>query len=420
MLTFGGKRENNFLSKFLRYYFVVLLVLVVFVAGLLLGSQNTKPTSNANFVSGKVANQRVLPGFLSKDVDFNLFWETWDTIKKNYVHQPVSETELLYGAMAGSVASLGDPHSIFFDPDTTQKFTQELQGTFDGIGTEIAIKNDTLTIIAPLPGSPADKAGLRAGDKILSIDAEDTAGMSLDYAVNKIRGPKGTDVVLSVNREGWDKPKEFKLTRETIKIQSVKWKMLDNGIAYIDLSYFNEDTSSEFNKAVVGIIAKNPKGIIFDLRNNPGGYLDTAIDVASEWVDKGVVVYEKSADGKLKANNANGQARFKDFPTVVLVNGGSASGSEIVAGALKDYKLATLIGEKTFGKGSVQTLFPLEDGSSIKLTIALWLTPNQNTIDGEGIEPDIQVKLTDADFNANKDPQLDRAILYLTQDILKK
>jgi carboxyl-terminal processing protease len=420
MLSFGAKRENNFLNKFLRYYFVILLVLVVFIAGLLLGSQTNKSVNNNNFVSGKVADQKVKPGFLSKDVNFDLFWETWDTIRKNYVHQPVSETEMLYGAMAGSVASLGDPHSIFFDPDTTKKFTDELQGTFDGIGTEIAIKNDRLTIIAPLPGSPAEKAGLRAGDQILAIDAEDTAGMSLDYAVNKIRGQKGTDVVLTVNREGWDKAKEIKLTRDTIKIQSVKWKMLDNNLAYINLRYFNEDTSSEFNKAVVEIISKNPKGIVFDLRNNPGGYLDTAIDVASEWVDKGVVVYEKSADGKLKANEANGQARFKDFPTVVLINGGSASGSEIVAGALKDYKLATLIGEKSFGKGSVQTLFPLEDGSSIKLTIALWLTPNENTIDGEGIEPDIQIKLTDEDFNADKDPQLDRAILYLNQNNLKK
>ncbi len=420
MLSFGAKRENNFLNKFLKYYFVILLVLVVFVAGIIIGVQASKPQTAKNFTSGKVANEKVKPGFLSKDVDFDLFWETWDTIRKNYVHQPVSETEMLYGAMAGSVASLGDPHSIFFDPDTTKKFTDELQGTFDGIGTEIAVKNDNLTIIAPLPGSPAEKAGLRAGDQILSIDAEDTAGMSLDYAVNKIRGQKGTDVVLTVNREGWDKAKEIKLTRDTIKIQSVKWKMLENNLAYINLRYFNEDTSSEFNKAVVETIAKNPKGIIFDLRNNPGGYLDTAIDVASEWVDKGVVVYEKSADGNLKANEANGQARFKDFPTVVLINGGSASGSEIVAGALKDYKLATLIGEKSFGKGSVQTLFPLEDGSSIKLTIALWLTPNENTIDGEGIEPDVEVKLTDEDFNADKDPQLDRAILYLNQNNLKK
>lgn len=420
MLNFGVKKESNFLKKFLSYYFIILIILVVFIAGILVGAQSNGVLTNKNFVSGKVTNKEAKPGFLSKDVDFDLFWQTWDIIKQNYVHQPVSETELLYGAMAGSVASLGDPHSIFFDPETTSQFTEELKGKFDGIGSEIGIKNDSLTIIAPLPGTPAEKAGLRAGDKILSIDAEDTAGMSLDYAVNKIRGPRGTDVVLLVNRTGWEAPKEIKLTRDTIKIESVRWKMLDNNIAYIELRFFNEDTSAAFNKAVTEIITKNPKGIILDLRSNPGGFLDTAIDVASAWVEKGVVVYEKSADGTLKPHEVNGKARLKDFPTIVLTNEGSASGSEIVAGALKDYKLATLIGEKTFGKGSVQTLFPLPDGSSIKLTIALWLTPNENAIDGQGIEPDIEVKLTDEDFNQDKDPQLDRAILYLNQDILKK
>jgi carboxyl-terminal processing protease len=415
-MIWDQRKENNFFKKFLNYYFVILLVLIVFVGGVLVGQYSNKPVTNANFVSGKVTNQKVRPSFLSKDIDFDLFWQTWDIIKKNYVHQPVSETELLYGAMAGSVASLGDPHSIFFDPETTQKFSAELKGNFDGIGAEVAIKNDRLTIIAALPGTPADKAGLHPGDKVLAIDGEDTSVMSLDYAVNKIRGPKGTDVVLTINRESWEKPKEIKITRETIKIKSVTWKMLDNSIALINLRYFNEDTSQEFNKAVIEIIAKNPKGVILDLRNNPGGFLDTAVDVAGEWVNKGTIVYEKSADGKLKAHEAKGRARLKDFPTVVLVNQGSASGSEIVAGALKDYKLATLVGEKTFGKGSVQTLFALEDGSSIKLTIALWLTPNENTIDGEGIEPDVQVKLTDEDFNQNKDPQLDKAIWVLTNN----
>jgi len=415
MISFGQKKENIFLKKFLSYYFVILIILIVFIAGILIGSNSNAPINNDNFVSGNVYNKGVRPGFLSKDMDFNLFWETWDTIKANYVHQPVSETELLYGAMAGSVASLGDPHSIFFDPETTEKFTEELKGKFDGIGTEIGIKNNTLTIIAPLPGTPAEKAGLRAGDKVLSIDAEDTAGMSLDYAVSKIRGQKGTDVVLLISRQGWDVPQEIKLTRDTIKIQSVKWEMLDGNIAHIEVRFFNEDTSSAFNKAVMDVISKNPKGIILDLRSNPGGYLDTAINVASEWVDNDIVVYEKSATGELTGHTATGKARLKGFPTIVLINQGSASGSEIVAGALKDYKLATLIGEKTFGKGSVQTVFPLKNGSSIKLTIALWLTPNENSIDGQGIEPDIEVKLTDEDYNQDKDPQLDRAILFLTQ-----
>ena len=408
------EKENTFLNKFINIYLLTLLILLCFVIGLVVGQQSEKTANNAQVEKiGKVYNERVKPGFLSKDVNFDLFWQTWQTIKDNYVHQPVNESELLYGAMAGSVAALGDPHSVFFDPEMTQKFTQELNGTFDGIGAEIAIKKDKLTIVAALPDTPAEKAGLRTGDKIYAIDGEDTTGMSLDYAVSKIRGLRGTEVVLTINREGWEKPKEFKLARDQIKIQSVKWKLLENNLALIQLRYFNGDTEAEFKKTVMEVVAKNPQGIILDLRNNPGGYLDTAIAVASEWVENGVIVYEKDANGKLNEHQSKGQSPFKDFPTVVLINEGSASGSEIVAGALKDHQVATLIGEKSFGKGSVQSLFQLDDGSSIKLTIAEWLTPNQNAIDGQGIEPDIKIELTDEDFNSDKDPQLDKAIEVL-------
>lgn len=408
-------RGNPLFRRFIGYYFALLFIFLAFIFGLIVGRQGSalKVNNNTN-EAGQVYNKKEKPEFLKKDVNFNLFWDTWKLIEDNYVKQPVGETDLLYGALAGSVASLGDPHSVFFDPKTTQDFTEELKGSFEGIGAEIAIKKDKLTVVAPLPDSPAEKAGIKAGDRVLAINGEDTAGMSLDYAVNKIRGPKGTEVNLTISRDGLEKVKEIKIVRETIKIQSVKWEMTKNNIAHIELRYFNEDTSGDFSKAVLEIVAKNPKGIILDLRNNPGGFLDTAISVASEWVEEGVVVYEKSSDGHLKENKANGRARFKDFPTVVLINQGSASGSEIVAGALKDHKLATLVGEKSFGKGSVQSLFPLEDGSSIKLTVALWLTPNQNQIDGQGIEPDVNVKLTDEDFNQNKDPQLDKAIEILS------
>jgi len=408
------ERKNRFFGKFLKYYFILLLIFVAFIVGLVSGRQTNK-TVIKETEQGSVYNKNARPEFLAKDLNFNLFWDVWDTIEKNYVHQPVGETDLLYGAMAGSVASLGDPHSVFFDPKTTQDFTEELKGSFEGIGAEIAIKKDQLTIVAPLPDSPAEKAGLKPGDKILAINGEDTAAMSLDYAVSKIRGPKGTEVVLTYNRDGFEKPQEIKIVREKIKIQSVKWQMLDNNIVHLQLRYFNEDTSEAFKKAVLEIVNKNPKGIILDMRNNPGGFLDTAVDAASEWVENGVVVYEKSSTGQLKEHKAQGQARLKDFPTVVLINEGSASGSEIVAGALKDHKLATLVGEKTFGKGSVQSLFPLEDGSSIKLTVAEWLTPNENTIDGAGIEPDVKVELTDKDFSEDKDPQLDKAIEILSK-----
>jgi carboxyl-terminal processing protease len=412
---FKSKNQSNSVFKrFVKQYAILLVVFIVFILGILIGRQASKPEIvYKNNEHGSVYNKNEKPEFLSKDMNFDLFWDVWEIIEENYVYQPVNETELFYGSMAGSVAALGDPHSVFFDPETTQDFNDELAGTFEGIGAEIAIKNDRLTIVAPLPNSPAEKSGLRSGDKVFAIDGQDTTGISLDYAVKQIRGPKGTDVVLTIGRDSLDDFKEIKITRQTIDIQSVTWQLLENNIVHLEIRYFNEDTTDDFNQAVLEIINKNPRGIILDLRNNPGGFLDTAINVAGEWVEDKVVVYEKSADGELKPHKVNGRARLKDFPTVVLINEGSASGSEIVAGALKDYNLATLIGETTFGKGSVQTLFPLKDGSSIKLTVAEWLTPNENTIEGDGVEPNIEVELTVEDFNQDLDPQMDKALEVL-------
>ncbi|MCX6746011.1 MAG: PDZ domain-containing protein [Candidatus Parcubacteria bacterium] len=253
-------RGNPLFRKFIGYYFALLFIFLAFIFGLVVGRQgNTIKANNNTNQAGQVYNKNEKPEFLKKDVNFNLFWDAWKLIEDNYVKQPVGETELLYGAMAGSVAALGDPHSVFFDPKTTQDFTEELKGSFEGIGAEIAIKNDKLTVVAPLPDSPAEKAGIKAGDKVLAINGEDTSGMSLDYAVNKIRGPKGSEVVLTISRDGLEKIKEIKIVRETIKIQSVKWEMVKNDIALIKLRYFNEDTESDFNKAVLEIIAKNPK-----------------------------------------------------------------------------------------------------------------------------------------------------------------
>ncbi len=404
----------------MKFYVILLLIFIAFLLGLVSGRQSYKIINDASEVidSGQVYNKKVEPKFLSNDVNFKMFWDAWKLIEDNYVQQPVSETKLYYGAIAGSVAALGDPHSIFFDPETNKKFNDELGGSFEGIGAEVAIKKEQLTIVAPLPDSPAEKGGLKSGDKIYAIDGEDTAGMSLDYAVSRIRGPRGSEVALTVASNGMDQVKEYKITRQKIQIQSVKWQMLDNNIVHLELRYFNEDTDADFNKAIMAIVAKNPKGIIFDLRNNPGGLLNTAIDVASEWVDDKIVVFEKYSDGRLQEHKSTVTPRLKDFPTVVLINQGSASGSEIVAGALKDYKIATLVGEKSFGKGSVQSLYPLDDGSAIKLTIAQWLTPNENTIDGEGIKPDVEVELTEDDFGNDKDPQLDKAVEIL-QTLIK-
>lgn len=413
---FNPKKKNSiFFSKFLKYYLVLFLILISFVLGIIMGKQTHTVVVDTIKEEGNVYNKGEKPKFLSKDVNFDIFWDVWELIEENYVYQPVNEVELLYGSLVGSVASLGDPHSVFFDPEITDDFNQEINGLFEGIGAEIAIKKDRLTIVSPLPDTPAEKAGLRSGDKVMAIDGEDTIGISLDYAVNKIRGPKGTEVVLTISRENLEDYLEVKIIRGKIKIQSVKYEFLDNNIVHLELRYFNENTGEDFNKAVIDIISKNPKGIIFDLRNNPGGLLNTAIEVASEWVENDVVVYERSSSGKLKKHESKGRARFNGFTTIVLVNEGSASGSEIVAGALKDYGLAILLGETTFGKGTVQSLFPLKDGSSLKLTVAEWLTPNENTIEGEGIDPDIEVELTEEDFSNDLDPQLDKAIELLTQ-----
>lgn len=392
--------------------FVILSLIVVFLGvsfffGFLYGQQK----SSAPAAPPQVKVEVQLPGL--EGVDFRLLTEVWDLIQKNYLKKPVPEKKLFYGALAGSVASLEDPYSVFLEPKTAEKFTQELSGSFEGIGAEIGIRNDNLVIIAPLLDTPAEKAGLRAGDRILVIEKSDTAGMPLDQAVNLIRGPKGTEVKLLINRNGFAKPKEFVIVRDTIKIRSVKWEMKDKKIAYIKLSYFNEDTTNDFNQVVREILLQNPRAVILDLRNNPGGFLNVAVEVAGEWIEKKTAVIERFSDQRQEEFKTEGLARLQNIKTIILVNPGSASGAEIVAGALQDYGKAILVGEKTFGKGSIQDLKQLRDGSAVKLTVGEWLTPKGRQINEKGIAPDIEIKLTEEDYSADRDPQLDRALEIL-------
>jgi len=406
--------KYSFLFKYTVSYVVIILMLASFLGGMSLGGLQGKIETEKKFVGGTVGNTEKLPEHLSKDVDFDLFWKVWDLVKKNYVHQPVADTKLFYGALSGIVSAVEDPYTVFFDPDTAKKFQQELEGAFDGIGAELGIKNRQLTIIAPLPDTPAEKAGLMAGDKILAIDGKDTTNMALDYAVSLIRGQGGTEVTLTIWRDTWEKPKDFKIKRDRIEVASVKWEMKKD-IAYIEINHFNEDTTGKFNQAITELLPKNPKGIILDLRNNPGGFLDTAVEVAGEWIEKNVVVVEQTDDGQKNEERSEGLARLQNMETVVLVNEGSASASEIVAGALQDYGKATLVGKKTFGKGSVQNLEALPDGSAVKITVAEWLTPKGRLIDKEGIAPDQEVDLTEEDYNANRDPQLEKALELLNK-----
>jgi carboxyl-terminal processing protease len=264
---------------------------------------------------------------------------------------------------------------------------------------------------------PAEKAGLKAGDMVLAINEESTKDMMLDEAVNKIRGEEGTDVTLTILSQDSEETRDITITRGVIKVDSVKTEILEGNIYKIEISNFNDDTEMLFNKAVEEILSKDIKGIILDLRNNPGGYLDTSVEISSEWIEEGPVVIERFSDGTEKNYEARGLARLKNYPTIVLVNMGSASASEIVSGALQDYEEGVILGEKTFGKGSVQSLEPFSDGSSVKITVAKWLTPNGVSISEEGISPDIEVEYTLDDYKEEKTPQMDEAIKTLNKMI---
>jgi len=346
-------------------------------------------------------------------LDFNLYWQVWDAIKTDYVDKnKVTNQDLFYGSLKGLAAAAGDPYTVFMDPTESQNFSNDLAGTFEGIGAEVGMRNDIITVIAPIDGAPASKAGLLTGDKIYAVNGKSTIGMTVDEVVQEIRGPKDTTVTLTIIR-GKDKPRDLTITRSVIVVKSVKTEMRSDGIFVIRVSNFNDDTADLFNAAVAEALTKNPKGIILDLRNNPGGYLETAVAMASEWIEAGPVVAEQFNGNKRNEYPSNGRARLKNFPTVVLVNGGSASASEIVAGALRDYKKATLIGETTFGKGSVQTLENLSGGSTLKVTIAKWLTPAGDFINEKGLTPNIEVKMTADDVNKNLDPQFSKALQVL-------
>lgn len=399
-----------------RIFFIIIIALFFLISTFLSGfffaiwkiGGRDSGVSISDFISSGTSSLFVK----TKEINPNLFWQVWSMIEEKYVDRPVDEKQLFYGALDGLVGSLDDPYSLFLDPDMTSQFNKELSGSFEGIGAEIGIKKNQLTIIAPLADSPAQKAGLKSGDKILEIDGQDTGNMSLDLAVSLIRGRKGTEVTLRILSVGSQETKEVVIKRDEIKIKSVSWEMKDGNIAHIDISHFNRNTSNGFIGVVNEIVLQVPNGIILDLRGNPGGYLDVAIDIAGHFIEDSVIVIEDFKN-KQKEYKSKGEAKLKDYNIVVLVDSGSASASEIVAGALQDYGQATIVGEQTFGKGSVQDFQEFNDGSSLKLTVAKWLTPNGRLIDEEGITPDIIVELTLEDYDNDRDPQLDKALELL-------
>ena len=325
-----------------------------------------------------------------------------------------------YGAISGLVAALGDPHSVYFPPVEAEEFARDLSGEFEGIGAEVGIKDEALVIVAPLPGSPAERAGLRAGDIILVIDKIATFSMTLDQAVTKIRGPKDTIVTFIVRSRGSRADRTVAVTRAAIVVPTVTREMHE-GVAIVRFYHFGAETVPAFLRIRDELLLAAPRGVIVDLRNNPGGLLEAAVEVASSWVTNGKpVVKEVAGDGQASEHASRGAAELANFKTVVLVNSGSASASEILAGALQDYDIATVVGEKTFGKGSVQEFEKFSDGSSLKLTIAKWLTPSGRDISKEGIVPDVVIEYSDQDFSKGQDPQLNKALELVKKKIFQK
>lgn len=321
-----------------------------------------------------------------------VFADVLGIVEKDYAEE-VDSKDLIYSAIKGMVRDL-DPHSNFLTPDEYKEMQIDTKGVFGGIGIEIAIKDNMLTVVSPIEDTPAFRAGIIAGDRIVKIEDKFTKDMSLSEAVSLMRGKKGTDVTIYIMREGFDKPKPFTLTRDIIKVKSVKWKSLEDGIGYVRIAQFQERTSSDLEKALKALSPKGAelKGLVLDLRNNPGGLLQEAVSVSDVFLSSGLIVYTKGRDEKdMMVFNAEAGKTQPDYPMIVLVNGGSASASEIVAGALQDHKRAVVLGLPTFGKGSVQTIIPLSDGSAVRLTTSKYYTPSGRSIQAKGIEPDIVV-----------------------------
>jgi len=348
-----------------------------------------------------------------EDLDFSLFWEAWHKIQQEYVSpEDIDIQELVYGAISGMVESVGDPYTIFFNPEDTKRFLDDIGGEFEGIGAEIGIREGQLQIIAPLEGTPAQSVGLRPGDIVIKIDGVLTMDITIEEAVTLIRGPKGTEVTLTIMRDKWDSSEDFVIKRAVIEIPSLKWELKEENIAYIKLYHFSERIDQDFKKIATEILKSPCEKIILDLRSNPGGYLERSQDIAGWFLEKGqiVVIEDFGAKREQQVYKAKGNSKFLDYPLVILINQGSASASEILASALRDNRGIKMIGETSFGKGSVQKLESLRDGSSLKITVANWLTPNGDLITDKGLEPDIKVEMTEQDYEQDRDPQLNKAI----------
>lgn len=402
-------------------FFFLSLLILFFGSGYRLGEYQERLKFNQRL--NLAPNQTLLNSETSsnkKNIDFSLFWNVWDELEKKYIDKKkIDNQKMIYGAIKGMVASLNDPYTFFLTPEENKKSKDDLSGKFQGIGAQLGLKNNRIVIIAPLKNSPAEKAGLKTGDFINEINNELTTNLTLTEAVNKIRGPKGTKVKLTIERNS--QQKDIEIIRDEINVPSIELSFEKNKIAYIKVNQFGDKTYDEWDNAVDEILARNKKetikGIIVDVRDNPGGYLEGAVYLASEFLSFGqTIVKQESTTYKNKTYYSQRNGRLQDFPLVILINQGSASASEIFAGALRDNKKATLVGQKSFGKGSVQEALDLDKGAGLHVTVAKWILPNGDWINEKGIEPTIKIenKIEEGNTLTRKDDkQLDKAIEVL-------
>lgn len=362
----------------------------------------------------------------SEVLDLAPFWKTLETLNDRFVATTASSSvpsdrEKVWGAIEGMTASYGDPYTIFFPPKETTAFEEEVRGSFEGVGMEIAIKDKILTVVAPLKNTPAERAGIQPGDQILKIDKLYTGGMTVEEAIKNIRGPRGTTVTLAIKRNGGIE--DIKVTRDVINIPTIDTKLRDDGVFVISLYNFSANSANLFRDALREFIQSGSDKLVLDLRNNPGGYLESAVDMASFFLPLGktVVIEDSGANEKQKAERSTGYNVFtENLKMVIIINEGSASASEILAGALHEHGIAKLIGEKSFGKGSVQELIEITPETSLKVTIARWLTPKGKSISENGLEPDIKVEVTAKDLEKKLDPQMDKAVAILLDPAFKR
>jgi carboxyl-terminal processing protease len=351
-----------------------------------------------------------------ESAEFGVFWESWHLVEDRFFGELPGMQRVTWGAIRGALGTLEDPHTTFLEPQPRQREKEDLSGRFGGIGAYISQAEDGSIVLDPMPDLPAEQAGVLEGDVVLKVDdTEITSGMTVDDVVMLVRGEVGTKVLLTLRRQGQDEPLAVEITRQEIPSPSVEWRMLEDaeGVGYIRLTIFSGRTDAELEDALKELKEQGMTHLVLDLRGNGGGLLDAAVNVASQFLHDGLVAFQIEKDGKEDPFSVKRGGKFTDGPLALLVDGGSASASEIVAGALQDRERAVLIGQKTFGKGSVQSVHDLSDGSSVHITYAKWLTPKRRQIDGQGLQPNLEVAITDADRNAGLDPQLERAIEYL-------